>query len=63
MIKIFRMRVVLLWLGLIRANLLDPSKKGKKEKESNKFVNVEKTIERYYTRILSQKITSIKVVS
>ena len=40
----YRMWAILFWISVINANLLDPSKKGKKD--SNKLVNVEKTIER-----------------
>ena len=40
------MWAILFWISVIKANLLDPSKKGKKEIDPNKFVNAEKTIER-----------------
>ena len=41
------MWTIAFWIFAVQANLLDPSKKGKKEGDSNKFVNAEKTIERY----------------
>ena len=41
------MWTIAFWIFAVQANLLDPSKKGKKDGDSNKFVNAEKTIERY----------------
>ena len=40
------MWTMVFWINLVQANLLDPSKKGKKEVDPQKFVNAEKTIER-----------------
>ena len=42
----YRMWAILFWISVTQANLLDPSKKGKKDIDANKFANAEKTIER-----------------
>jgi hypothetical protein len=45
------MWTILFWISVIQANLLDPSKKGKKDIDSNKFVNAEKTIESQFLNL------------